>query len=281
MSPLITTSQLQELLDRGANVLICDCRFDLAQVSAGREAYAKGHIPGAIYVDLDTDLSGAKNGKNGRHPLPSPDEWATTRQRLGIAPPGINSSSHVIAYDGQGSAFASRLWWMLRAIGHDKVQVLDGGLESWRGQISTAILSPAPLEIKPTPVAYRGLVLVDAVLDNLASQRKTVIDARSSDRFHGQNETLDPVAGHIPGSLNRFFKNNLEGSNFKSPEILRKEYSELLGNSQASDVIHTCGSGVTACVNLLAMEQAGLVGSLLYAGSWSEWCADPKRPVER
>lgn len=276
MNPLITTNQLQELLDRDANVLICDCRFDLARVSAGREAYAKGHIPGAIYVDLDNDLSGAKTGTNGRHPLPSPDEWATTRQRL-----GINSSSHVIAYDSQGAAFASRLWWMLRAIGHDKVQVLDGGLESWRGQISTAILSPAPLQKKPKPVAYRGLVLVDAVLDNLASQRKTVIDARSSDRFHGQNETLDPVAGHIPGSLNRFFKNNLEGSNFKSPEILRKEYSELLGNSQASDVIHTCGSGVTACVNLLAMEQAGLVGSLLYAGSWSEWCADPKRPVER
>jgi thiosulfate/3-mercaptopyruvate sulfurtransferase len=130
-------------------------------------------------------------------------------------------------------------------------------------------------------VAYRGLVLVDEILDNLASQRKTVIDARSSDRFHGQNETLDPVAGHIPGSLNRFFKNNLEGSGFKSPEILRKEFSGLLGNIHASNVIHSCGSGVTACVNLLAMEQAGLVGSLLYAGSWSEWCADPKRPVER
>ena len=130
-------------------------------------------------------------------------------------------------------------------------------------------------------MAYQGLVLVDAVLDNLAAQRKTVIDARSPDRFHGQNETLDPVGGHIPGSLNRFFKNNLEGSEFKSPETLRNEYSELLGNSRASDVIHTCGSGVTACVNLLAMEQAGLVGSLLYAGSWSEWCADPERPVER
>jgi thiosulfate/3-mercaptopyruvate sulfurtransferase len=281
MNPLITTNQLQELLNSGANVLICDCRFDLAQVSAGREAYAKGHIPGAIYVDLDKDISGAKTGTNGRHPLPSPDEWATTRQRLGIASLGINSSSHVIAYDSQGSAFASRLWWMLRAIGHDKVQVLDGGLESWQGLISTAIMTPVPLEKKPKPVAYKGLVLVDEVLDNLASQRKTVIDARSPDRFHGQNETLDPVAGHIPGSLNRFFKSNLEGSEFKSPEILRKEFSGLLANTHASNVIHTCGSGVTACVNLLAMEQAGLGGSLLYAGSWSEWCADPKRPVER
>jgi thiosulfate/3-mercaptopyruvate sulfurtransferase len=275
MNPLITTNQLQELLNSGTKVLIFDCRFDLAQVSAGREAYAKGHIPGAIYVDLDSDLSGSKTGKNGRHPLPDSDHWATTRQRLGIA-----SDSHVIAYDSQGSAFASRLWWMLRATGHGKVQVLDGGLESWKGQLNTAILAPTPLENKPKPVPYQGLILVDAIVDNLASQRKTVIDARSPDRFHGQNETLDPVAGHIPGSLNRFFKNNLEGSEFKSPEILRKEYSELLGNSKPSDVIHSCGSGVTACVNLLAMEQAGLGGSHLYAGSWSEWCADPKRPVE-
>jgi thiosulfate/3-mercaptopyruvate sulfurtransferase len=275
MNPLISTKHLQELLNSGADVLICDCRFDLAQVSAGREAYAKGHIPGAIYVDLETDLSGTKTGTNGRHPLPDPDEWAKTRQRL-----GIDSNSHVIAYDSQGSAYASRLWWMLRAIGHDKVQVLDGGLESWQGQNSTAIVASVPLEKTPKPVAYQGLVLVDEILENLASRRKTVIDARSPDRFHGQNETLDPVAGHIPGSLNRFFKNNLEGSEFKSPEILRKEYSELLGSIHASDVIHQCGSGVTACHNLLAMEQAGLCGSLLYAGSWSEWCAEPKRPVE-
>ncbi len=275
MTPLITTNQLQELLNIGTNVLICDCRFNLARVSDGREAYAKGHIPGAIYVDLDTDLSGSKTATNGRHPLPDPDDWATTRQRLGIAP-----DSHVVAYDSQGSAFASRLWWMLRAIGHDKVQVLDGGFESWKAQISNAIVYPAPLENKPKPAAYQGLVLVDQVIDNLASQCKTVIDARSPDRYHGQNETLDPVGGHIPGSLNRFFKNNLQGSEFKSPEILAREFSDLLGNTHASDVIHSCGSGVTACVNLLAMEHAGLGGSFLYAGSWSEWCANPERPVE-
>jgi thiosulfate/3-mercaptopyruvate sulfurtransferase len=275
MNPLITTNQLQELLNSGANVLICDCRFDLAQPSAGREAYTKGHIRGAIYVDLETDLSGSKTGTNGRHPLPDPNHWATIRQRL-----GIDSNSHVIAYDSQGSAFASRLWWMLRAIGHDKVQVLDGGLESWKGLISNAILSPTPLEKPPEPLEYKGLVLVDTMIDNLASQRKTIIDARSSDRFHGKNETLDPVAGHIPGSLNRFFKSNLEGIEFKTPESLGKEFFQLLGNIQASDVIHLCGSGVTACHSLLAMEYAGLSGSLLYAGSWSEWCADPKRPVE-
>jgi thiosulfate/3-mercaptopyruvate sulfurtransferase len=255
--------------------LICDCRFDLANASAGREVYATGHIQGAIYVDLENDLSGTKTGTNGRHPLPSPDNWAKTRQRL-----GIDSETHVIAYDSQGSVYASRLWWMLQAIGHDKVQVLDGGWESWRGQISTAILSPAPLEKQPEPQEYEGLVLVNMILDNLVPQRKTIVDARSPDRFHGQNETLDPVAGHIPGSLNRFYKSNLKGGTFKSPDILRNEFYDLLVNIQASDVIHSCGSGVTACHNLLAMEYAGLSGSHLYAGSWSEWCADPKRPVE-
>lgn len=275
MNPLISTSRLQELLNGGANVLICDCRFDLTQASAGREAYARGHIDRAIHVDLDKDLSGTKTGKNGRHPLPSPDDWAKTRQRL-----GIGSQTHVIAYDSQGSVYASRLWWMLRAIGHQKVQVLDGGWGAWKGQVSTAILAPAPLEKQPNSREFDGLVLVDQVLDNLASQRKTIVDARSPDRFHGQNETLDPVAGHIPGSLNRFYKNNLEGEAFKSPDILRNEFSDLLGNIPASDVIQQCGSGVTACHNLLAMEYAGLGGSQLYAGSWSEWCADPKRPVE-
>lgn len=275
MEPLISTQQLQELLNIGANVLICDCRFDLAQASAGREDYAKGHIPGAIYVDLEKDLSDTKTGTNGRHPLPTPVNWARIRQRL-----GIGSNTHVIAYDKQGSAFASRLWWMLRAIGHDKVQVLDGGLESWMGQISAAIPHNMPLVMQPEPRGYKGMVGVDAVLDNLATRRKKIIDARSSDRFQGQNETLDPVAGHIPGALNRFFKNNLEENKFKSPQMLKKEFSELLGNTSASEVIHQCGSGVTACHNLLAMEYAGLRGSFLYAGSWSEWCSDAGRPVE-
>jgi len=275
MNPLITANQLQELLNNGANILICDCRFDLHQATAGRKAYAAGHIPGAIYIDLDNDLSDSKTGTNGRHPLPAPDIWAKTRQPL-----GIESHTHVIVYDSHGSAYASRFWWMQRAIGHGNVQVLDGGLESWKGSVSKVNRVPAPLHMQLEPRAYEGLVLVDAVVKNLASQSKTVLDARSPDRFHGQNETTDPVAGHIPGALNRFIKENLVSGEFKSPEILRKEFSELLGNTQASDVIHQCGSGVTACHNLLAMENAGLSGSLLYAGSWSEWCADPLRPVE-
>jgi len=276
MSPLIHVNQLENLLNNKANILICDCRCDLTQTTAGREAYAAGHIPGAIYVDLDKDLSDFKTGTNGRHPLPTPDQWAQKRQLL-----GIDTLTHVIAYDDHGSVYASRLWWMLRAIGHDKVQVLDGGLASWKGSISTVTRVPTPLHNPLKPMQYQGLVLVDMVLKNLSSPGKIVLDARSADRFHGQNETFDPVGGHIPGAMNRFFKDNLVSAEFKSPEMIRNEFTELLGNTHASNVIHQCGSGVTACHNLLAMEIAGLSGSLLYAGSWSEWCSDPKRPIER
>lgn len=274
MSPLVTSSQLEQLLSGGADIRICDCRFDLRKPLAGHEDYFKGHIPGAVYVDLDEDMSGAKSGTNGRHPLPSPEAWAETRRRL-----GIDSNTHVVAYDSHGSVYASRLWWMLRATGHDKVQVLDGGLESWKGPVSTAISIHAPLEKLPDSVDFKGLVLVDALVENLATQNRIVIDARANERFHGQNETLDPVAGHIPGALNRPFQDNLISGAFKSPDSLLKEYRELLGATNPSVVIHQCGSGVTACHNLLAMEYAGLGGSRLYAGSWSEWCSDPGRPV--
>ena len=255
--------------------MICDCRFDLQQTTAGQEAYANGHIPGAIYIDLENDLSDTKTGTNGRHPLPTPANWAKTRQRI-----GIDSQSHVIAYDSQGSVYASRLWWMLRATRHGKVQVLDGGLDCWQGPVSKVKRVPTHLHMQLKPREYEGLVLVDEVVKNLASQNKTVLDARAPDRFRGQNETLDPVGGHVPGAINRFFKENLVAGEFKSPEILRGEFTQLLGNTKAQDVIHQCGSGVTACHNLLAMENAGLRGSLLYAGSWSEWCSDPMRPVE-
>lgn len=208
--------------------------------------------------------------------MPTPDHWAQKRQNL-----GIDTQTHVIAYDNHGSVYASRLWWMLQAIGHKKVQVLDGGLASWKGSISAITRVPTPLHNPLKPLQYQGLALVDTVLKNISSSDKTVLDARSAERFHGQNETLDPVGGHIPGAMNRFFKDNLVSSEFKLPEIIRAEFAELLGNTQASNVIHQCGSGVTACHNLLAMEIAGLSGSLLYAGSWSEWCSDPTRPVER
>lgn len=274
MSPLITANQLEEILNSGENVLLCDCRFDLVNPEAGRKAYEESHIPGAIYVDLDQDLSGEKTGKNGRHPLPSPLEWAQTKTRLGITP-----NTLVVAYDKQGSVYASRLWWMLKATGHAKVRVLDGGLDAWNGPMGSIPRKPTPSQQAVEPMPYVGLVLVDEVLGNIESQKNLVLDARAHDRFHGQNETLDPVGGHIPGAVNQFFKNNLSASAFKSPEQLFKNYLEVLGTKKPSEVIHQCGSGVTACHNLLAMEIAGLKGSRLYAGSWSEWCADPSRPV--
>jgi len=275
MTPLITANQLEEIINSGENVLLCDCRFDLADPAAGKKAYEENHIPGAIYVDLDTDLSSEKTGKNGRHPLPNPEAWADTKTRLGIDP-----NSLVVAYDQQGSVFASRLWWMLKATGHAKVQVLDGGLDAWNGPMGSMPRKPTPTAHAIKPMPYVGLVLVSEVEANLEHQKKLIIDARANDRFHGQNETIDPVGGHIPGAINHFFKHNLSATLFKSPEQLFNDFLELLGPRKASEVIHQCGSGVTACHNLLAMEIAGLKGSQFYAGSWSEWCSDPARPIE-
>jgi thiosulfate/3-mercaptopyruvate sulfurtransferase len=169
---------------------------------------------------------------------------------------------------------------MLKATGHANVRVLDGGLDAWNGPMGTVPRKPTPANQPIAPMPYFGLVLVDEMVGNLQSKKNMVIDARSSDRYHGQNETLDPVGGHIPGAINHFFKGNLSATAFKSPENLYKDFLELLGSSKASEVIHSCGSGVTACHNLLAMEVAGLKGSRLYAGSWSEWCANPNRPIE-
>jgi len=274
MTPLVSANQLEEILNSGENVLLCDCRFDLANPESGRKAYEESHIPGAIYVDLDQDMSGTKTGSNGRHPLPTPQDWAKTKARLGFAP-----NTLVVAYDKQGSVYASRLWWMLKATGHANVRVLDGGLDSWNGPMGTMPRQPTPTTQAIEPMPYVGLALVGDVMSNIASQKNLVLDARANDRFHGQNETLDPIGGHIPGALNHFFKNNLSATAFKAPEQLFKDFVGLLGSKKPSEVIHQCGSGVTACHNLLAMEVAGLKGSRLYAGSWSEWCADPTRPV--
>jgi thiosulfate/3-mercaptopyruvate sulfurtransferase len=274
MTPLISANQLEEIINSGENVLLCDCRFDLVKPEAGRKAYEESHIPGAIYVDLDHDMSGPKTGSNGRHPLPSPEAWAKTKTRLGISP-----NTLVVAYDKQGSVYASRLWWMLKATGHANVRVLDGGLDAWNGPMGTIPRQPTPATQAIEPMPFVGLVLVDELVNNLQTQKNLVLDARTNDRFHGQNETLDPVGGHIPGAVNRCFKENLSASAFKAPEQLFKDFVDLLGSTKPAEIIHQCGSGVTACHNLLAMEVAGLKGSRIYAGSWSEWCADPKRPV--
>jgi thiosulfate/3-mercaptopyruvate sulfurtransferase len=277
MHPLITPNQLEELVNTGADILICDCRFDLVDPHAGREAYLVRHIPGAIYVDLGRDLSAAKTGSNGRHPLATPQAWADTKQRLGIDP-----QTTVIAYDNHRSVYASRLWWMLKASGHANVQILDGGLDAWNGPVATIPPIIEPLKTTPAPQEWAGSVTVDTIEECVADANllgHCMIDARTEERFMGKNETLDPVGGHIPGALNRFFKHNLSAGQFKSPEVLSAEFNALLGNTPASNVINQCGSGVSACHNLLAMELAGLTSSRLYVGSWSEWCADPKRPI--
>lgn len=255
---------------------VFDCRHDLANTTFGRAAYADGHLPGAQFLHLDEDLSGAMTGHNGRHPLPDPQRLAA---RLGAC--GIDHTTQVVAYDDAGGMYAARLWWLLRWLGHERVAVLDGGYRAWLGAslpVETAVpdITPRTFEVRP------GCKHVDAafVLAHLADPEMVLIDARGPDRFRGENETLDPVGGHIPGAVNRFFRDNLDADGrFKPADALRAAFSTLMGSRSPARVVHQCGSGVTACHNLLAMEHAGLAGSRLYAGSWSEWCADPTRPV--
>ena len=259
--------------------IVCDCRHDLADTEAGRRAYGASHIPGARFVHLDEDLSGAKTGRNGRHPLPDPARFA---QHLGSL--GISNSKQVVAYDGSGGYYAARLWWMLRWLGHEAAAVLDGGWEAWvkSGNSATAL---APRVESGKFIAHvRPELAIDArsVAAALGTARPRLLDARSPDRFRGENEALDPVAGHIPGAVSRFFKLNLDATGgFKPPAALRQEFTALLDSVPASEAVHYCGSGVTACHNLLAMEVAGLAGSRLYPGSWSEWVSDRQRPVAR
>jgi thiosulfate/3-mercaptopyruvate sulfurtransferase len=276
---LISADNLAERLSSApGSVLVFDCSFDLANPNAGEQAFAAGHIPGARYLHLDRDLSGAKTGKNGRHPLPARDALVET-----LVKHGLKERQQVVAYDAQGGAYAARLWWLLRWLGHDSVAVLDGGLQAWQaaGQmLDTA--APAPAARGDFNAGAPLAVTVDAqhLLANMKGGEQVVVDARSPDRYRGENETIDPVAGHIPGALNRFFKDNLTADGrFKSAHTLREEFAAVIGQKQPEHVVLQCGSGVTACHNALAMEVAGLHGSALYAGSWSEWCADPSRPV--
>lgn len=255
---------------------IFDCRHDLANPSFGELAFAEGHIPGARFVHLDRDLSGTKTGRNGRHPLPERAAFAARLSEL-----GVGEATQVVAYDDAGGMFAARLWWMLRWLGHQRAAVLDGGLQAWLTDgmaLSRETTAAAPVPFNPR--AGMSSLSADELAARLAAADGVLIDARSPDRFRGENEILDPVGGHIPGARNRFFRNNLAADlRFKAPETLRAEFSALIGVAAPEAVIHQCGSGVTACHNLLAMELAGLPGSRLYAGSWSEWCADPARPV--
>jgi thiosulfate/3-mercaptopyruvate sulfurtransferase len=280
-TPLLSAAALQQaLLSPDADLLLLDCSFDLGDPSAGLRAYTAGHLPGALYVSLDETLSGAKTGRTGRHPLPERGVFVQDMAAL-----GMNAGTQVVAYDNAGGMYAARLWWMLRWAGHASVAVLDGGLAAWKAA-NGAIETGARAARAPGNFALRAslasTVAYDDVLANLASGARLVVDARAPDRFRGENETLDPIGGHIPGAVNRLFRNNLAADGrFKSADELHAEFAELTGGRVPAELISQCGSGVTACHNLLAMEVAGIRGAALYPGSWSEWCAQPAAPIAR
>jgi len=256
--------------------LVVDVRHQLVDTGYGERVYGEEHIPGAVFLHCDRDLSGPMTGSNGRHPLPDPGRLAARLGEIGIGP-----RTQVVVYDDTQGMIAGRLWLLLRWLGHDRVALLDGGLQAWLAA-GKPLTQGVPVLRPVTFVVMPGDCVVDAayVHSFLDTSRMHLVDARSADRFRGENETLDPVGGHIPGAVNRFFRDNLQVDGcFKSPAELRAEWLVALAGSPPEQVVHMCGSGVSACLAMLAMEIAGLPGSRLYAGSWSEWCADRGRPV--
>ena len=274
---LISAEELASTIDR---CVVVDCRHDLLDAGAGLRAYEEGHIPSAHYLNMDRELSGAKNGHNGRHPLPDREALIETLRKL-----GLSDDRQLVVYDAQGGQMAGRLWCLARWIGHEAVAVLDGDMRAWQAagyplsQESTA--KPAsPASLSTQRESLLPTIDVQQLQRALDTRELLVIDARAPDRFSGAIEQIDPVAGHIPNAVNRFYGRNLRpDGRFKPAEALRNEFDALLADRAPSSIVHQCGSGVTACLNLLAMEYAGLVGSRLYPGSWSEWIADPARSV--
>lgn len=256
--------------------LIVDVRHQLADTAYGERSYAENHLPGAVFLHCDRDLSGPTTGCNGRHPLPAAQQLAEWLGQIGVGP-----KTQVVVYDDAQGMIAGRLWWLLRWLGHDKVALLDGGWQAW--QAAGGALTQAVPVLRPTQFEAKVCEhCVDAqhVQSFLNTSRMHLIDARSPDRYRGENETIDPVGGHIPGAINRFFRDNLQADGrFKPADVLRSEWLDLIAGMPPEIVVHQCGSGISACHNLLAMEIAGLSGSRLYAGSWSEWCSDSGRPV--
>ncbi len=284
MSPIISAAHLKAIINDAA-VLVLDCRHDLTDHQHGAQAWAAGHIPGAVFFDMETDAAGPHAGSNGRHPLPTREQARATFARL-----GLRDGMHLVVYDASGGMFAARAWWMAKWIGFANVQLLDGGLAAWQregglllGPALEPLTSRAPsawhqhrLSLAPALVAW-----IDATQLHhwLATATAQLLDARAPARYRGETEPLDPVAGHIPGALNRFYQDNLTAEGvFKSPHVLREELSAVL-TGDGSTWVHQCGSGVTACHNIIAQEIAALGQGTLYPGSWSEWCADPRRAV--
>lgn len=277
---LISAKELQSLVSEG-HIVVLDARYSLTDPNAGYQQYKNGHIPGSLFLFQGSDLCSTPTGSNGRHPLPNPQEL---KQRLLNA--GITPNSHIVVYDADTSTFSVRAWWVLKWLGFSNVSVLDGGMQSWlningnlsKGEGKTLGQLVSSNKNKFTP--QMPTVNASQVLNSIGTNRFKLIDARNTERYAGQTEPLDPVAGHIPGALNRPISANLNSNGtFKSAQQLKNEFNQLLSNIPANQVVHYCGSGITACHNLFAMELAGLNGSFLYPGSWSEWCSDKNRPV--
>ncbi len=281
---LIAVDSLQGLLGR-PHLAVIDCRFDLMNPAKGLEAYLKGHIPGARYADLNRDLSAPVTAHSGRHPLPAPEAFAARLGKL-----GVGDDTQVVAYDDANSSMAARLWWMLRWLGHDKVAVLDGGFKAWvaaggaveSGEAAASAAHTAHTA-RFTPRVDPRTVLSTADLERaLQAGTDLLVDARAAERFSGSVEPIDPVAGHVPGAVSHPFTVNLgaDGRFLPAAELGRR-WRERLDGKNPEQLIAMCGSGVTACHHLLSLEAAGLPGGRLYAGSWSEWIRDPRRPVAR
>ena len=285
---LISVAQLQTLQANGTALAVFDCTFDLMNPSAGHAQFVAQHIAGAQHADLDLHLAthdANKRVNGGRHPLPQREVFATWLQSM-----GLNNDTQVVVYDRNGMNYCGRLWWMLKWCGHEAVAVLDGGFQAWVAA-QGAVASGGATATNHTPHAVGNFALREPLLSlvntasvsaHLGDGTQTIIDARGAPRYRGEVEPLDPVAGHIPGALNRPFNTNLNAEGFfKSADELRAEFAALLGNAQPNTVVHHCGSGVSAVPNVLAMEVAGLGRTALYAGSWSEWCNTPGLPCEK
>lgn len=280
---LISVDQLQALRASGQPLMVFDCSFELLQPTQGDRQYLERHIAGAVRADLDRHLCAHKGEpavSGGRHPLPTREAFAKWLGSIGFSP-----NMQAVVYDRQGVNYCGRLWWMLKWVGHELVAVLDGGLQAWAASQGATEVGPSPAvsvtnyALAPALIAY---VATDTIASQLGHPSQTIVDARAAQRFFGEVEPIDPVAGHIPGALNRPFAENLGVAGcFKPAEQLRREFEALLGGREPASVVHHCGSGVSSVPNVIAMEVAGLGRTALYAGSWSEWCSDPTRPVAR
>jgi thiosulfate/3-mercaptopyruvate sulfurtransferase len=278
---LVTAEQLQTLMGSGAPLMVFDCSFELMKPEAGDQQFADAHIPGSVRANLDRHLSaqeGAPAASGGRHPLPTRENFA-----LWLGSIGLSNQMQVVVYDRQGANYCGRLWWMLKWVGHEAVAVLNGGLEAWYaagGVVASGAGVPHAPQVFRAGQELTALVVTAQVAERLGRPIQNIIDARAAPRYRGEVEPLDPVAGHIPGALNRPFGSNMgPDGGFKSAQVLREEFLALLAGRDPATVVHHCGSGVSAVPNIIAMEVAGLGRQALYAGSWSEWCSNPDRPV--